>query len=209
MIWIVVAVLVYFLLFNKSNTPTNYKGTVTGGGTSTQVPTPNAPAFYQSDNSSPSSADNPNPPINKFNILKSPGILATPTTNPDITTNTEQSSNSSEQTSSYINNGLYTAPRTAEPISNLIKVGVFSSGDLQTPNPPFVNPIVIPKTIDSPAAVGSIPAGTGLQPAATIAPLPEPNPTFEATVPQIASAVVQASLTQDSSTSLERQRAFI
>lgn len=202
--WVIVVVLAYFLFFKKSSTVNNNFTVTGGGGTSTPTPTPQMPAFYQESNSAPTSADNPRPPVTvspNFAIIKSP--------TPDISTNTEQSSNSSEQNTSYINNGLYTAPPVAQPVSNLIRVGVFSSGPLQNPNPPFTNPIVIPKTIDSPTSVGTPPAGSGLTPAASIAPNPQPNPTFEATVPQIASAVVKASLTQDNSTSLLRQRAFV
>lgn len=215
---IAILVIVGIYLFSKSSsivTPANSAGNY--GGTSTPKPSATTPPFYQQSNAAtgnrPITTQSFNPVdlhnniivATKLPILSSSfgGNGVTPTVPNDISY-TEQTSNGQEQAVSYANNG--------------IKIPFSRSYDPTLSKPPFIDEMVhlaptwgtpvIAKPPAAPITVATAASYQGLaigsappeqlamyqSDAASIAPNPLPNPTFEKTVPVIASKVINNSL---------------
>lgn len=189
MVWIIVAVIAFYFL--TKSTPTQYQtGTVTGGGTSTPVPNKNMPAFYQQDNITPTTANNPRV------VTSGTGDgIAGPTA--DAGNNTELSSVSADTGLGYANNGLKSVH------NNIIVAGVYGAT-----NDPFLGtPITKAPTYNSPISVPPSQTAMYGMDAASIAPLPPPQPKIETIVPAISSQLVTNSFVEEQ-TGMDRPLAF-
>lgn len=202
---LIIGAIALFFLTKAPAKPSNTYTVTGGGGTSTPKPASNVPAFYQESNSADNSSTNPMQPASIPAPLLGTSLQLGPTDN-DISASTEQTSNGNEQTMSYANNGIVTSgvpvPSLKAPVSDTLPF--LSVGLTRLVGAPiFESPIIIAQKTTSP--VGTPPAGTGLHPAADIAPLPLKTPTIEATTAKVSENVLATSYIQPISTSLKRQ----
>lgn len=197
---VAIVALVLLYLFTRTQPIKYQSGTVTGGNTSTPVPTKNMPAFYQQSNSAPVTQvplpDSVNQVIERKLGFDSSGLTPIQTSDANATENT---SVSAETGLGYANNGLLSAH------NQIVYAGAFTE-PVPSPSLPVT---VIDKapTYAAPVSVPPVQNAMYQGDAATIAPVPPPQPKLETIVPKIASALVNTSYATES-TGLDRPQSF-
>lgn len=185
MVIAIVAVIIAYFIFNKSNTPASSPSLQNAGGTSTPRPTTTIPPFYQQDNAATEASPTTTLTVDKTpsNVQKTEGIksLVPIRINPipyDSIADIEPTSNAQEQAVSYANNGV---GKLSIPVESPVSA------------PPFAVTNLSPRvTNNSPISVPHSNIAYYHEEAATIAPLPPVQPTFERVIPVIAAKVTIA-----------------